>query len=334
MNSLSHQGKVSAANMPKEAPQSRRAGLQQILNKLEKSTGERFSSYYDQIDVAHAEWDRPNNTIRLYVCEDYATASEEELDSLQRLGHWIYDTNLTYTEIWTFANDEPPRRIWTIRDEIIERSLRLTTDSEGRLCLEQEIHAVGVHAQSAVDWALHEAQSERVASKRSSKPRDGTVRLSLVLERATKQAIRLLAAAKDATDSAIVNEAISLYLTALTCGAKAPLRGGRSETVPTQCGSRRSSYIIDSINREAMELLKSSKSYSFSDVARMAISYRISLEDSGDSLREISAELVQSQSDCRDKRASDLLSYEVTKKLSGVVRSIAFASPLSSETGA
>ena len=334
MNHLLDQGKVNAVEIPRQVPRSRRASLRQILKELKEATGQSFNEFSEHTEVGYADWDRPNNTIRLYICEDYTDVSEEELSSLQCLCHWIYDATLTYTEVWTFSNDEPPQRIWTVRDEIIERSIRLTTDSEGRMCLEQEIHAVGVHAQPAIDWALNEAPEEIVAPRRCGKPKAGTVRLGLLFDRGAKRAIRLLAAAKDSTDSAIVNEAISLYLTALTRGAAAPLRGRRGESQHSQCGSGRSSYIIDSINREAMNFLKSAKGYSFSDVARAAIAYRIALEDSGNSLREVSAELVQSQSDDRAERASDLLSRELMDEFSNVVRSIALGSLATPEASA
>lgn len=327
MNRLLDQGTVSAVEIPTRVPRNRRASLRQILKQLKRATGQSFDKFPEHAEVGYADWDRPNNTIRLYIWADYTDVSEEELSGLQYLGHWIYDANLTYTEIWTFSDEEPPRRIWTVRDEIIERSLRLTTDSEGKMSLEQEIHAVGVHAQPAVDWALSEAQEESVAPRRGGKPRAGTVRLGLLFDRGAKRAIRLLAAAKDSSDSAIVNEAISLYLIALTRGAAAPLRGRRGESLHSRCGSGRSSYIIDSINREAMNFLKSAKGYSFSDVARAAIAYRIALEDTGNSLREVSAELVQSQSDSRDERASELLSHDAAEKLGRAIRSVATCAP-------
>lgn len=312
-------------NLLAHRPLAVRSGLDAILHELDLQTGEGFSDFTPKIVVGATEWDRFKNTILIFENGGFHGLPDERLAILKRLGHWIYDASLTYTEIWSFSSDEPPHRVWTVRDEIIERSIRLTTDSEGRMGLEQEIHAVGVQAQPAAGF-LNDAQRHSYKPKTSGNPKSGTVRLSVFLDRSAKQAIRLLAAAKNATDSAIVNEAISLYLTSLTRGAAAPLLNRRCEPLHSRFGNRRTSYIIDSTNREAMNFLKSSKGYSYSDVARAAIDYRVALEDSGNSLRMVSAELVQSQSDSRDERASELLDSDVMGKLSNVVRSIAFDS--------
>lgn len=80
-----------------------------------------------------------------------------------------------------------------------------------------------------------------------------------------------------------------------------------------------------------MKFLKRAKGYSFSDVARAAVAYRISLEDNINSLHEVSAELVRRQSDSRRERATDVFSDEVTEKMTHVVRSIAFGSSHTSD---
>jgi hypothetical protein len=299
-------------------------GLHTILKNLDRETDEGLSESSPQIVVAATEWDRGDNTIRLYEYQGCVRKSPERLLALQQLGHDIYDCTGVYTEVWAFSENEDPYQIWNVRDDIIERSLSLLIASSDKMWMEQEIHAVGAHARSTLEWMGNQTPQQRRPSM-SGRLREGTVRLSLKYDRAMRQTVKLYAASKDTNESAVVNAFINVYVDRVfDIRVSAPRQMQDTPAVGNSCHG---SYIIGAETRRKMEYLKQAHGVSFSEITRAAIAYCMAMEDSDNLLRSVSAELARNQSDERVERASEPLAPNVVKRLDQAIRAIAFRDP-------
>jgi predicted transport protein len=243
---------------------------------------------------------------------------------LQLLGHWIYDANDKYTEIWSLSHDKPAIKIWDVRDDIIERSLFLMRDKSGRMWIEQEIQSVGVNVQPISEQEIDHARKQGGATQ-SGKLREGSVRLSLKYDRAMRQTVKLYAASKDTNESAVVDNSLKIFVDRVLDERVAVPR--RTQDAPNVGNTCNGSYVIGAETRKKMQYLKQTFGVSFSEITRAAISYCMAMEDSDNLLRSVSAELARNQSDERIERASEPLAPNVVKRLDQAIRAIAFRDP-------